>query len=143
MVKALIAALIAATLVNGPLAAQEYLEGYIMLSLHNELPNPVRRMSSGRFASGLSSLDNILARHRTEVFTRFSGFTAYGRRLYKLQVPSTVNIESVLQDLRNNPNVEHAERITQDEVALFKIPKPSPINYCCYNEKQSSGKQML
>ena len=82
-----------------------------MLSLHNELPNPVRRMSSGRFASGLSSLDNILARHRTEVFTRFPGFTAYGRRLYRLKVPSTANIESVLKDLRNNPNVEHAEQI--------------------------------
>ena len=111
MVKALLAALIAATLVNSPLAAQEYLEGYIMLSLRNELPHPVRGLSSGGFASGLSSLDNILARHRTEVFKRFSGFTAYGRRLYKLKVPSTVNIESVLQDLRNNPNVEHAERI--------------------------------
>ena len=68
MTKALLAALLAATLVNGPLAAQEYLEGYIMLSLHNELPNPVRRLSSGRFASGLSSLDNILTRYRTEGF---------------------------------------------------------------------------
>ena len=111
MVKVLLAALIAATLASSPLAAQEYLEGYIMLSLHKELPHPVRGLSSGGFASGLSSLDNILARHRTEVFKRFSGFTAYGRRLYKLKVPSTVNIESVLQDLRNNPNVEHAERI--------------------------------
>ena len=103
MVKALIAALIAATLVNGPLAAQEYPEGYIMLSLHNELPNPVRRLSSGRFASGLSSLDNILARHRTEVFTRFPGFTAYGRRLYRLKVPSTANIESVRRSCLKTP----------------------------------------
>ena len=68
MAKTIIAALIAATLVNSPLAAQEYLEGYIMLSLYNELPNPVRRLSSGQLASGLSSLDNVLARHRTEVF---------------------------------------------------------------------------
>lgn len=81
MVKALLTALIAATLVNSPLAAQEYLEGEIMLSLHNELPNPVRGLSSGGVASGLSSLDNILARHRAQVFERFSGFTAYGRRL--------------------------------------------------------------
>lgn len=118
MVKALLVALIAATLVNSLLAAQEYLEGEIMISLHKELPNPVHRLSSGQFASRASSLDNILARHRTQVFERFSDFTAYGRRLYNMKVPSTVNIESVLKDLRNNPNVEYAERVEILKTAL-------------------------
>ncbi len=111
MVKALLAALIAATLVNSPLAAQEYLEGEIIICLHRELPNPVSRLSSGQFVSGASSLDSVLAQHSAQVFERFSGFTEYGRRLYRLKVPSTVNIESVLQDLKNDPNVEEAERI--------------------------------
>lgn len=109
--KAFIVSLMMAAFVNPQSYAQEFLEGEIMVSLREELSGSVRKLSTGKIVSGISSLDTLMARHRAEVFERFSDYTEQTRRLYRLRVPSSTDIDRLLQELAKDSSVEYAGRI--------------------------------
>ena len=111
MEKMLLSALAIAVFIHGQPSAQEFIEGEILLCLRAERPEPVRKLSSGRIVSGISGLDEIMLRHSAVTLERFSGYTALTKKLYRLKVPRTTDIDRLLQELANDPSVQFAERV--------------------------------
>ena len=89
-----------------------------MVSLREELSESVRKLSTGQIVSGVSSLDTLLARHNVGVFERSPDYTEQTRRLYRLSVPSSTDIDRLLQELAKDSSVEYAGRIEMLKTAL-------------------------